>query len=258
MNQQLIQSISAESLPQYSNEEEITRQLMSDISCLFHLEEKLFWDYINNDTQRSLSDLKNRFEQKIKQLKRLLEVATIFMRHTLKIASQEVNQCLVKIHTESIQTALQQYPTIYQSKELKDPNHITLMLIATNILIFRHFIAIDALNAFYDIPHIKQMIGTIFNSFVWYVKQNFTGIDSQLTRIYDRQRRQFSYKIKHIEQIYWQDFPERLKELEKESTYLQRKLSARLILPSKRKKLYQQYQRIQNEINHPFFTEEMD
>lgn len=94
-NQQLIQSISADSLPRYNNASSLTHQLMDDVAYLFHLEENLFWDYINYDTQHTVSDLEMKFEQKMQQLKKLLETATLFMHHKLKVSSQEVNHCLV-------------------------------------------------------------------------------------------------------------------------------------------------------------------
>lgn len=254
---QLIQSIQLESLPQYESVEHVKQQFMDDIAKIFHIEENLFWNHINDNTTQTAANLKNEFEKNTQQLKELLEDAALFMRHELKIAKEEVNQDLVRIHIKSIQTALHQYPSIYQSvSDISDSNRITLLLIATNDLIFKHLDSIAALNAFYDIPHIKKMIRTIFNSFVWYSKQNFSNVDPDLVRSYDSQRRKFSHKIKYVEQMYWRDFPEQLSDLKEQSAKLQKKISARFIVPSKKKKLYQQYQDIQNKINHPFFADE--
>lgn len=252
-----IQSIQLESLPKYESVEHVNQQFMDDIAKIFHIEENLFWNRVNDDVSQTAAELKVEFEKNTQQLKELLESAALFMRHELKLPKEDVNRDLVNIHIKSIQTALHQYPNIYQSaSNMTDSNRVTLLLIATNALIFGHLDSITALNAFYDIPHIKRMIRTIFNSFVWYSKQNFVNIDPDLTRSYDSQRRKFSHKIKRVEQMYWQDFPERLQALKEQSAKLQKKMSGRLITPNKKKKLYQQYQEIQNEINHPFFSDE--
>lgn len=209
----------------------------------------------DNEDDQTLAD---NFRKRGQRLDDLCDALTEFMRNDLQMRRSDVREWLKEVHIESIRFGLRQYWPISQLVEEHQvtpelENVVTRLVIAVNQAIFINVDAMIDLKAFYDIPKIKSLVNTIFSSYVWYSKQRFKNVDRNLRLAFERQRKSFTMKTRELEKLYWNDFPERLEELQNKASQLQKKMKSIFTSKHKKQELYNVYQQIQNEINHPLF-----
>lgn len=214
----------------------------------------------DNEDNQTLAD---NFRKRSQRLDDLGDTLTEFMRNDLQMHRSDVREWLKEVHIESIRFGLRQYWPISQLVEEHQvtpelENIITRLIIAVNQALFIDINAMVKLEAFYDIPKIKLLINTIFSGYVWYSKQRFKNVDLKLRLAFERQRKAFTTKTKELEKLYWNDFPNRLEELQTKANQLQKKMKSIFISKQKKQELYNLYQQIQYEINHPLFEFQED
>lgn len=226
-------------------------------------EHEMFAELITEiiENEHSGEEMRANFFKRDKRLTDFREQCALCMQDDLQMPRSTVREWLKEANIVAIHYAVDQYQPISKMVEEKPVTAetetiVTRLILAINQAIYEHIEAMFSLKAFYDIPHIKALMNTIFSSYVWHSKQRFKHVNRDLMISFEKQRKRFTDQTKEIEQLYWKDFPERLQELEERSNKIQKKMNSLLTSKAKKQQLYQEYQMIQKEIAHPLFQDD--